>query len=90
MKKKPNMTVSQKIADLNAAKKKKAKGKGNFFHDMKEEMKKVSWTSKDELKTCGKIVIGSIFVLGIGIYLVDLFIRLTLDGIGNLVRLIGA
>lgn len=90
MKKKPNMTVSQKITDLNALKKKKAKDKRNFFQDMKEEMKKVSWTSKDELKTCGKIVIGSIFVLGIGIYLVDLFIRLALDGIGNLVRLIGA
>ncbi|MCB1073004.1 MAG: preprotein translocase subunit SecE [Chlamydiales bacterium] len=90
MKKKPNMTVSQKIADLNAAKKKKAKAKGNFFLEMKEEMKKVSWTSKDELKTCGKIVIGSIFVLGIGIYLVDLLIRSSLDGIGNLVRLIGA
>ena len=84
------MTVSQKIADLNAAKKKKAKRKGNFFQEMKEEMRKVSWTSKDELKTCGKIVIGSIFVLGVGIYFVDLFIRLTLDGIGNLVRLIGA
>ena len=84
------MTVSQKLADLSAAKKKKSKRKSNFFQDMKEEMKKVSWTSKDELKTCGKIVIGSIFALGIGIYLVDLFIRLTLDGIGNLVRLIGA
>ena len=90
MKKKPNMTVSQKIADLNQIKKKKAKGKGNFFQDMKEEMKKVSWTSKDELRTCGKIVIGAIFAFGVGIYLVDLFIRLTLDGIGNLVRLIGA
>lgn len=53
-------------------------------------MKKVSWTSKEELKTCGKIVIGSIFVLGLGIYLIDLFIRLVLSGIGNLVRLIGA
>jgi preprotein translocase subunit SecE len=84
------MTVSQKIADLNTAKKKRAKRKGNFFQDMKEEMKKVSWTSKDELRTCGRIVIGSIFVLGVGIYLVDLCIRLTLDGIGNLVRLIGA
>ena len=90
MKKKPNMTVSQKTVDLNVARKKKVKGKKSFFHDMKEEMKKVSWTSKEELKICGKIVIGSIFVLGIGIYLVDLFIRLTLDGIGNLVRLIGA
>lgn len=84
------MSVSQKIADLNAAKQKKAKRKGSFFHDMKEEMKKVSWTSKEELKTCGKIVIGSIFVLGVGIYLIDLFIRLVLNGIGNLVCLIGA
>lgn len=90
MKKKPKMSVSQKIADLSAAKQKKAKRNGNFFHDMKDEMKKVSWTSKEELKTCGKIVIGSIFVLGLGIYFIDLFIRLVLNGIGNLVRLIGA
>ena len=88
MKKRPNMTFSQKIAHLNAVKKKKRKG--SFFQDIKEEMKKVSWTSKDELKICGKVVIGSIFVLGIAIYLVDLFIHLILDGIGNLVRLIGA
>lgn len=84
------MTVSQKIADLNAAKIKKVKRNGSFLRDMKGEMKRVSWTTKDELRTCGKIVIGSIFVLGIGIYLVDLVIRLVLDGIGNLVRLIGA
>ena len=90
MKKKPGMTVSQKLADLSAAKKKKAKRKGNFFQDMKEELKRVSWTTKDELRICGKIVIGSIFILGIGIYLVDLFIRLVLDGVGNLVRIIGA
>ena len=89
MKKKPEMSVSTKIADLSAAKQKKKK-RGSFFQGMKEEMKKVSWTSKEELKTCGKIVIGSIFVLGLGIYLIDLFIRLVLSGIGNLVRLIGA
>lgn len=90
MKKKPDMTVSQKIADLQAAKAKKTKRKGSFIQEMKEEMKRVSWTTKDELRTCGQIVIGSIFVLGLGIYLVDLFIRLVLDGIGNLVRLMGA
>ena len=83
------MSVSQKIADLSAAKKKKAK-KASFIQEMKDEMKKVSWTTKDELRTCGKIVIGAIFALGLGIYLVDLFIRLVLNGIGNLVRLIGA
>ncbi|QVL55110.1 MAG: preprotein translocase subunit SecE [Simkaniaceae bacterium] len=88
MKKKPDMSVSQKIAELSVAKK-KAK-KANFLHNMKEEMKRVTWTTKDELRTCGKIVIGAIFFLGLGIYLVDLLIRLVLNGIGNLARLIGA
>lgn len=84
------MTVSQKIEQLAAAKAKKAKKKGSFLHEMKEEMKRVSWTSKEDLVSFGKVVIGAIFFLGLGIYLVDLFIRLVLNGIGNLVRLIGA
>ncbi len=83
------MTVSQKIEQLAAAKAKKGKKRGNFFREMKEEMKRVSWTSKEDLMTFGKVVVGAIFALGLGIYLVDLFIRLVLDGIGNLVRLIG-
>lgn len=84
------MTVSQKVTELSVPKKKKPMRAGNFLHEMKEEMKRVSWTTKEELYTCGKIVVGSIFVLGIGIYLVDLLIRLTLNGITNLVRLLGA
>jgi len=82
------MSVSQKIAELSAAKKKKAKTKSHFFKDMKEEMKKVSWTTREELLTCTRIVVGAIFALGIGIYAVDLFIRFVLQGIGSLVRLI--
>jgi preprotein translocase subunit SecE len=83
------MSVLQKIAKLSVVNKKKAK-KTSFFYNMKEEMKKVSWTTKDELRTCGRIVIGAIFFLGLGIYLVDLLIRLILNGISNLLRLIGA
>ena len=88
MKKKPDMSVSQKIAEISAAKKKKKKT--SLLKDMKEEMKRVSWTTQDELKTCGKIVVGAIFFLGLGIYVVDLVIRMVLSGIGNIVRLIGA
>ena len=88
MNKKPNMSVSQKIAEISAAKKKKKKT--SFLKEMKEEMKRVSWTTQDELKTCGKIVVGAIFFLGLGIYVVDLVIRIVLGGIGNIVRLIGA
>lgn len=88
MKKKSDMSVSQKVTELSLGKKKTKKV--SFLHNMKEEMKRVSWTTKDELRTCGKIVIGAIFFLGLGIYLVDLLIRLVINGIGNLVRLIGA
>ncbi|MCB1068432.1 MAG: preprotein translocase subunit SecE [Simkania sp.] len=88
-KRKPDMSVSQKIAELSAAKKKKVKTKKtHFFQEMKEEMKKVSWTTKEELTTCTKIVIGAIFALGLSIYVVDLFIRYVLQGMGSLIRLI--
>ncbi|NGX50580.1 MAG: Protein translocase subunit SecE [Chlamydiae bacterium] len=83
------MTVSQKVTDLRVAKRKRAMRLG-FFREMKEEMKMVSWTTREELRLCGKIVIGAIFALGLGIYLVDLTLRLFLSGTGNLVRLIGA
>lgn len=83
------MTVSQKMAELSAAKKKKAKSKKtSFFQDMKEEMKKVSWTTKEELAICTRIVIGAIFALGLGIYVVDLVIRFVIQGLGNLIHLI--
>lgn len=83
------MTVSQKITELRVAKKKRA-SRASFIQEMKDELKKVSWTTKDELRLCGKIVIGAIFALGIGIYTVDLLIKLVLDGAGYFVRLIGA
>ena len=89
-KSKSEMTISQKITELSAAKQKKSKSKTSFIQELKDEMKKVSWTSKEELRVCVKIVIGAIFALGLGIYLIDVFIRLILDGLGNLSRLIGA
>lgn len=86
------MTTSQKVIKLNAARKGKVKGKGGaltFFRDMKEEMKKVSWTTRDELRNCTKIVVTSIFVFGIGIYLADLFIQLSLSGVKTLAHWMG-
>ncbi len=80
------MTISHKVAELNAKKRKKVKGKTNFFHELKEEMKKVSWTTKEELVFCTKIVLGAIFALGLGIYVVDLCIRFVLQGISNFAK----
>lgn len=84
------MSVSQKIAELNRIKKKRgASSQLSFFRSVKEEMKKVSWTTKQELTTSAKIVIGAVFALGIGIYVVDLTVRSALMGIGLVVRFVG-
>jgi len=50
-----------------------------FVQDLKEELKKVSWTTQDELKFSTKMVVGTTFFLGMGIYLVDLMIKSCLD-----------
>jgi len=55
--------------------KKKMKDPFTFIGELKEELKKVSWTTKAELISATKIVIISIFFFGIGIYLVDLGIK---------------
>lgn len=58
------------------------------FSELKQEFKRISWTSKAELRAYTKIVIGAIFIVGLGIYVVDLVARGALDGLGGLVRAI--
>ncbi|GAB4188502.1 MAG: hypothetical protein Tsb0015_08590 [Simkaniaceae bacterium] len=72
------MSVGQKVSSRLLADNQKKK-KRSFLQEMKDEMKKVSWTSKEELKVCTKIVLGSIFALGFGIYVVDLVIKNFID-----------
>lgn len=59
-----------------------------FIKELKEELKKVSWTTKDELKLSTKVVVGATFFFGIGIYLFDLVIKGFLDLIAHTVRYI--
>jgi len=56
----------------------------NFFKDVKQELGRVEWTSKDELKVYVKIVLVSTFCFAMGVYLVDLAIRGVLGGINML------
>ena len=58
--------------------------KRGYIRELKEELKKVSWTSKDELFLSTKIVVGSTFVFGFGVYLVDLIVQGSLNGLHNL------
>lgn len=60
-----------------------------YFREVQQELGKVSWTSKEEIQLCTKVVIGSTFVFGLGIYLIDLVIRGALDFVFLIGRLIG-
>jgi len=60
-------------------KKRKKKGPLAFIQELKEELKKVSWTTKPELISATKVVIGATFCFGIGIYFSDFCIRGVLE-----------
>lgn len=58
----------------------------NFVGDVKQELKKVEWTNKDDLKSYTKIVLGSIFIFGMFVYFIDLIIQGFLGGINLVVK----
>ncbi len=60
-----------------------------FVGEIKEEFKKISWTSAEELKVYTQIVVGATFFFGIGIYILDLIIQAVLNGLAATIRLIG-
>ena len=64
------------------------KKKSSYFTEVKNELKKVTWTSRGELIFCTKTVIFSTFFFGLAIYGVDLTIRGVLDGISATLRMI--
>lgn len=59
---------------------------GEFIGEVKAELKRIDWTSQEELKVYTRIVVIATFALGLGIYFVDLFIQTFLMGLGNIVR----
>ena len=63
------------------------KKKVSYFREVQNELKKVTWTSKDELIFCTKAVVMATFVFGFSIYLIDLIIRSGLDLAGVFVRI---
>jgi len=64
------------------------KKKQSYFREVQSELKKVTWTSKEELLFCTRAVIIATFLFGLTIYVVDLGIRGILDVAGNFVRMI--
>lgn len=80
--KKPQPITSTKAEDSTAASGKVM----DFFADVKAELKKINWTSPDELRTYTKIVVGMTLCLGLGIYAMDLIIQTFLNGLSTLIH----
>lgn len=62
---------------------------GAFFGDVKQEFKKIAWTTRNELISYTKVVFIAIFVGGFALYLMDLLVHAALKGAAAIVRLIG-
>lgn len=60
----------------------------NFVSDVKSEVQKITWTSREELITYTQIVVGATFIFGMAIYLLDLIIQGTLASLNVLLHLI--
>ncbi len=60
----------------------------NFVGDIKSEFKKISWTSKEELKVYTKVVVAFTFVFGMAVLFADVMIQKCLAGLNIAIRLI--
>lgn len=77
------MATSSKVTQLRVKKKKL-----NYFREVQDELKKVTWTTKTELISFTKIVLGSTFFFAFVIYIADLFIRNALHLVNLISRVI--
>ena len=64
------------------------KKKVSYFREVQNELRKVTWTSREELLFCTKAVILATFLFGLTIYAVDLGIRGVLEMAAQFVRMI--
>ena len=64
------------------------KKKLSYFREVQNELKKVTWTTKEELLFSTKAVVIATFVFGFAIYFADLVIRHAIDWISYGARLI--
>lgn len=78
--------VQQKAAAESAVSKVRVR---DFVEEVKAEVHRITWTSREELQVYTKIVVATTLVFGLGIYCVDLIIQGTLSGLGFFVHLLG-
>lgn len=60
----------------------------NYLADIKTEFNKISWTNPEELRLYTKMVVGATFLLGMGIYVVDLLIQGVLNTLSHTIQIL--
>lgn len=75
---KPQVKAAESSSSLNQAK--------EFVGEVKAEIHRINWTSREELVAYTKIVVAATFLLGMGIYIVDLMIQSSLMGLSTIVH----
>jgi preprotein translocase subunit SecE len=54
-------------------------GAGDFLHDVRMEMRQVTWPTRDEVRSTTAVVIITVFFFGVFLYLVDLSVQKGLE-----------
>jgi preprotein translocase subunit SecE len=80
------MTAEVKKAQAETESLGSARKAQDFVAEIKSELTKIDWTSPEELRVYTKIVVVATFLLGIGIYIVDLTIQAVLGLLGFVVH----
>ena len=79
------MAFSEKIMTLSEKGSKK-----NYLREVQEELKRISWTSKEELFLNTKIVLGATFCFSLAVFGTDFLIRSCLNSVWYLAHILGA
>ena len=83
IKKTPPVTITDKERTV------PAKRAQQFVTEVKDEIQKINWTSREELMTYTQIVVVATFLFGMVIYLLDLCIQAALASLHWIVSAIG-
>ena len=73
------------MAEATASKKKSGNKIIKFFKEVKSEMKKVVWTSKEDLKKSTKLVIVTVVAVALTIAVVDTVCSFIINSLAGLV-----
>jgi preprotein translocase subunit SecE len=61
------------------------KGVWTYLEEIKDEFRKISWTSREELRAYTKIVLGATLFFGMAIFFADVAIQQILAGIDAII-----